>query len=261
LTIAALTATFERCEQVACSQTYFEDGARLLVHPSRGINSICDLDGQYVAVSAKTTGKFNIEEEAPRWCDYTVLPAVKEYGEQQDAIDAVTTGIVAAYAIDGIALEELAKQNPPLIVVGDAFSSEPYTIAVAKENKEVLELINFTLQEMKRDGTYDALFERWFGCEKTPFPIITDKGTPSDKIKELMVSESPLVSSCEAPLPTSDIYEVQKGDTLVGLSARFYGSGTLYQCIHDANWATIGNDPRRLQPGMSLTIPEQAQCK
>ena len=46
-----MTATFERCERVGCSQTYFEDGARLLVHPDTGINSICDLEGEHVAVN------------------------------------------------------------------------------------------------------------------------------------------------------------------------------------------------------------------
>lgn len=259
LTIAAMTATFERCERVGCSQTYFEDGARLLVHPDSGINSICDLEGQHVAVAAGTTGESNIQNEAPRWCDYTVPPAVKKYAEQEDGFDAVKTRTAAAYTTDGIALEGLALENPPLIVVGDPFSSEPYSIAVTKENQELLDLINFTLQEMKRDGTYDALSVRWFGCERIPFPIITDKGTPSEKIRELMVSDAPLVadSSCNA---APEAYVVQTGDTLIGLSARFYGSATLYQCIHDANWDTIGDDPRKMQPGMSLTIPDAAEC-
>lgn len=266
LTIAAMTATSERCAQVACSQVYFEDGARLLVDPSRGISNVCDLESQDVAVAPYTTGQFNIEEEAPKWCDYSVPPVVKEYAEPEDAFDALKNGIVAAYTRDGIGLEELVKQlqeqepDSRLRVVGDPFSSEPYTIAVAKENQEVLELINFTLQEMKRDGTYDTLFQAWFGCQKNPFPIVTDKGTASDNITELIVSESPLVSSsCVPSIP--GIHQVEAGETLFGLAARFYGSGALYECIYDANWEIIGDDPQRLEEGLFLAIPERKICR
>ena len=75
-----------------------------------------------------------------------------------------------------------------------------------------------------------------------------------------MVSDSPLEAADTSCNLTPETYAVQPGDTLIGLSARFYGSVTLYQCIHDANWETIGDDPAKLQPGMSLTIPDQAEC-
>lgn len=50
----------------------------------------------------------------------------------------------------------------------------------------------------------------------------------------------------------SRTYTVVKGDTLWGTSERYYGTGTLWRTIADANGV---RDPRKLQIGHVLTIP------
>lgn len=258
--IAGITATAERCNRVGCSVNYFEDGARLLVDPESGIMSICDLDGQFVSALAGTTAAVNIVTELPRWCDYTVKPGATEYTERQDAIDAVKTGVVAAYTTDGLALERFALLNPPLVVVGDPFSSEPYSIMVAKENEELLTLVDATLQAMKLDGTYDALFREWFGCEKPPFPILlNDAGADSELIQGLAQTDTPLTSEPCPPPPEE--YTVELGDTMIGLSVNFYGTTDLYECIHEKNREVIGDDLRLLQAGSRLLIPSLEECE
>lgn len=50
-------------------------------------------------------------------------------------------------------------------------------------------------------------------------------------------------------------YEVQKGDSLWAIAERFYGDGTKWPKIHEANKDRIDN-PDVIQPGWELTIPE-----
>lgn len=50
-------------------------------------------------------------------------------------------------------------------------------------------------------------------------------------------------------------YEVQSGDTLWTIAKQFYGNGSLYSVIHDANREVIGSNPNVITPGMILVIP------
>ena len=50
-------------------------------------------------------------------------------------------------------------------------------------------------------------------------------------------------------------YTVQKGDTLVALSRKFYGGDSEWKRILEANRSLLKGDPASLKPGMKLTIP------
>ena len=50
-------------------------------------------------------------------------------------------------------------------------------------------------------------------------------------------------------------YTVQSGDTLWRISEKFYGNGSSYMKIFEANTAVL-EDPDRILPGQELTIPE-----
>ncbi|RDJ93504.1 LysM domain-containing protein, partial [Lacticaseibacillus rhamnosus] len=53
---------------------------------------------------------------------------------------------------------------------------------------------------------------------------------------------------------TPHTYVVREGDTLASISRKFYKSSGRWKKIRDANKHVI-NDPAKLKPGMTLTIP------
>ena len=55
--------------------------------------------------------------------------------------------------------------------MGNHFSEEPYGFAVPRGDERLLELVNHTLKEMERDGTYAAIYEKWFGDAIRPYPL------------------------------------------------------------------------------------------
>ena len=50
-------------------------------------------------------------------------------------------------------------------------------------------------------------------------------------------------------------YTVVKGDCLWNIAKKFYGSGSKYTVIYNANRDIIGGNPNLIYPGQVLTIP------
>lgn len=55
-------------------------------------------------------------------------------------------------------------------MVGAPFTQEPYGIGVPNFDSQFRNLVNATLQAMKLDGVYDALYQKWFGAA-TPYAL------------------------------------------------------------------------------------------
>ena len=47
-------------------------------------------------------------------------------------------------------------------VLEDNFGEEEYGIGVRKSDTELLEQLNKALEEARNDGSYDALYQKWF---------------------------------------------------------------------------------------------------
>lgn len=59
-----------------------------------------------------------------------------------------------------------------------------------------------------------------------------------------------------SPAPaSSQTYTVVKGDCLWNIAKRFYGNGSKYTVIYNANKGVIGGNPNLIYPGQVLTIP------
>lgn len=156
--IATMTITEERKKEVDFSDVYFMAGQSLLVKKDSNINGIADVNKEGVTVlTAKgSTSAQNIREKAPK---ATVL----EFENYAEAFTALKAGQGDALTTDNALLFGMAKQDPNFRVVDETFSEEPYGIAVRKGDKELLEVINEYLKEIKANGEYDKIYEKWIG--------------------------------------------------------------------------------------------------
>ena len=55
---------------------------------------------------------------------------------------------------------------------------------------------------------------------------------------------------------TGKTYTVVKGDCLWNIAKKFYGNGSLYTKIYEANKGIIGGNPNLIYPGQVYTIPD-----
>lgn len=88
------------------------------------------------------------------------------------------------------------------------------------------------------------------------YNIVSDE---NENKNETTVSAQSVRETENSPAPTNDsvkTYTVVKGDTLWNIAKKFYGNGSKYTIIADANGDKIKN-PNLIYPGQVLTIPAE----
>jgi len=154
--IASVTVTDERRQVVEFSEPYFMSGGLLLVPKNSPIKGVEDLAGKTVSVIQGAIQDKDIEQLAPK------ADRVK-FGKVSEAVLAVKGGRADAFCQDDILILTLAKENPDLKPVGKPFTPRPYGIAVRKGDVEFIKWVDGQLDRMKKDGTYDKLWKKYFG--------------------------------------------------------------------------------------------------
>jgi ABC-type amino acid transport substrate-binding protein len=153
--IATVTVTDERRLVVEFSAPYFLSGSLLLVPKASPVNSLDDLAGKTVAVVQGAIQDKDVEQLQPK------ANRVK-FGKVSEAVLAVKGGRADAYAHDDILVLTLAKENSDLRAAGKPFIPRPYGIAVRKGDTGFIKWVDGELAKMKKDGTYDRLWKKYF---------------------------------------------------------------------------------------------------
>ena len=154
LAISAMTITPERAEQIDFSDAYYEADQSLLVPNGSSISSIVDLvAGVTVGVQTGTTGETYANENVPG-------AEVRSFESGGDLLTALVAGQVDAVLQDlPVNVEEAGKG---LATVVETYpTGEFYGIAFAK-GSELVGPVNEALATLRSDGTYDALFTKYF---------------------------------------------------------------------------------------------------
>jgi len=161
--IAGVTITPERQENVSFSNPYFESVLTIVTKQSEmNVASLDDLKGKTVAVQINTTGDFTASDLH----DEGLVKSVSRFDTVPDAMQAVIIGVADVVVVDLPVAEAYLEANPlaPLKSVGAVSANEYYGIAVNKNNVALLEQINSALAELEKNGTYDAIYNKWFGA-------------------------------------------------------------------------------------------------
>ena len=149
-----------------------------------------------------------------------------------------------------------SAEGRPLKVVGDPFGEEAYGFAVAKGDAPLLQLIDKTLREMERDGTYAAIYQG--GSAMRSGRILATRRARRSRRPRSSSSAPATVEPGAGTGGPGETYVVQPGDTLSKIARKYYGQkwATSWQRIFEANRDVIGDDPARLKVGMTLEIPK-----
>jgi ABC-type amino acid transport substrate-binding protein len=124
------------------------------------ITDLSGLKGKTLAVQTDTTGQKYAEDHKAEF-GYNI----KVFDDLPGAVNAVLAGTADAAINDNGVLYDFAKQNPTTKVVKEFDTGEEYGFNVAKSNTGLLDAINAALIEAKTDGTYKAIYQKWFGAD------------------------------------------------------------------------------------------------
>ncbi|MGS0742160.1 basic amino acid ABC transporter substrate-binding protein [Glaciimonas sp. GG7] len=165
LLISAITITDERKQTVDFSTPYFE-ASQLIAVPFNNttVHKFTDLKNLKIGVQSATTGDQLVQNLVGK-----NNPNIKRLDSTPLVLKELESGGVDAVVADDAVVQNYIANNPTarFRVVSDAdFPKEYYGIAVSKSNPELLAKINQGLAEIKADGSFDKISEKYFGPTK-----------------------------------------------------------------------------------------------
>lgn len=161
------TNNSSRARQVAFSTNYFTSGTRFLVRKGSGIETIDDLAGRNVVVSAGTTSEIALRKlDAQRKLGIRIV-AARDHGDAFVALEF--NKVVAFMSDDAILYGEISKARHPddWQVVGEPLTTEVYACAMRKGDPHFKAIADRVITAMIQDGSMRELYARWF---QSPIP-------------------------------------------------------------------------------------------
>ena len=157
--MAGMDITPEREKQVLFTTPYYENSA-LFVGQQGKYTSLEQLKGKKVGVQNGTTHQKFINDKHP---EITTVP----YDSYQNAKLDLQNGRIDAVFGDNAVVTEWLKSNPKLAAVGDKVTDKDYFgtglgIALRQGNTELQQKFNAALEKVKKDGTYQTIYSKWF---------------------------------------------------------------------------------------------------
>lgn len=157
--MAGMDITPEREKQVLFTTPYYDNSA-LFVGQQGKYTSIDQLKGKKVGVQNGTTHQKFIMDKHP---EVTTVP----YDSYQNAKLDLQNGRIDGVFGDTAVVTEWLKDNPKLAAVGDKVTDKDYFgtglgIAVRQGNTELQQKFNAALEKVKKDGTYETIYNKWF---------------------------------------------------------------------------------------------------
>ncbi|QJB57618.1 basic amino acid ABC transporter substrate-binding protein [Pseudodesulfovibrio sp. zrk46] len=150
--MSGFSVTPERANAVSFSKPYIASGQVLVVRTDSDISSPADLKGKKIAVQLGTTG----EQQADKIEGASVVKPetynIAFMMLHNKAADAVVADLSVA--------EEFVKKGT-FKRAGEPLSFEEFAMISRKGNDDLLNALNKALEEVKKDGTYDAIVKKW----------------------------------------------------------------------------------------------------
>lgn len=154
--IATFTITPERQETYNFSPAYYTDAVGILVNNDSGIDTIEDLDGKIIGVAQSSTSKEEFENYKEE-NGLAVEPTFQEFATYPELAQALAAKQIDAFSVDRAILEGYKNDSNKFLDV--RYGEQEYGVCSNKENMELAELINSTVQEMLDNGEMTALME------------------------------------------------------------------------------------------------------
>lgn len=165
--ISSMTITPEREEQIDFSDPYFNADQSLLVAADSDIQAVEDIGDATVGVQIGTTGEIKANEFAESG---EITGDVRTFDTIEDAFAALENQQVDAIINDlPVSQDKANKSDGNLKIVQTIPTGEQYGIAFPTDS-ELVGPVNDALAEVKDDGTYAKIYEKWIGREPEEIP-------------------------------------------------------------------------------------------
>jgi polar amino acid transport system substrate-binding protein len=163
--MSGMTITQERNLKVNFADPVIVVGQTILINKKYKniIKSYKDLNNKKYIVTSKlgTTGEEGVKRHIPK-CNY------KSFDTETDALMEVLNGKAAAFVYDlpQCAVSYAQQGQGTLIFLNEPFTFEPLAWAIKKGDPDFLNFLNNFLRQIKNDGRYDRIYNKWIKSNK-----------------------------------------------------------------------------------------------
>lgn len=156
---SAMTITEERQEEANFSQPYYNSQQSLMVRSgdAETFATLDDLAGGTIGVQTGTTGADYAAENLPEGAE------IREYEGGEQLFVALQSEEIDAVLQDLPVNSYRAAQDDAFVVTDSFGTEEQYGFAFALDNEALLGAFDAALSAAIEDGTYDGVYEEWFG--------------------------------------------------------------------------------------------------
>ncbi len=157
-----MTMTEERIKQAAFSEPYFTDGQLIFSRREAKVNKVSELEGKVVGLQLGSSADYAVQKSDV----FSKIKEIKKYATNVEALMDLEAGRTDAVVVDTVAGKYYNSKRAVLTYSEESLTQEYYGVAMRKKDKALVEKLNETLNEMKADGTFEKISEKWFGKEE-----------------------------------------------------------------------------------------------
>ena len=158
MVMAGVTVNEERLVNMDFTDSYANGVQVVIVPEDSDIQTIEDLEGKKIGTQRGTTGYIYCSDDFGD-------DAVVAYDSGLTAVQALNNGQVDAVVIDNEPAKAYVESNPGLKILDTSYAEEDYAIGMNKSNTALLEAVNAALEELKADGTLQAIVDKYIKAE------------------------------------------------------------------------------------------------
>ena len=150
-----------REDEYAWTDPYVDNSQVFVVKADSGIATFADLAGKSVAVQTDSSAEAALKEDDNKELkdSFKELVVVSDYNTAFMNLDS---NAVEAIAMDiGVAKYQMESRDGEYKILDDVLSAEQYAVGFAKNNTELRDKVQKTLDEMRKDGKCAEIAEKW----------------------------------------------------------------------------------------------------
>ena len=150
-----------REDEYAWTDPYVDNSQVFVVKADSGIATFADLAGKSVAVQTDSSAEAALKEDDNKELtdSFKELVVVSDYNTAFMNLDS---NAVEAIAMDiGVAKYQMESRDGEYKILDDVLSAEQYAVGFAKNNTELRDKVQKTLDEMRKDGKFAEIAEKW----------------------------------------------------------------------------------------------------
>ncbi|MGB0901690.1 transporter substrate-binding domain-containing protein [Halocynthiibacter sp.] len=175
MSVGSMTPTKERAEVLNFPAIYYYVPASVGVHNDSPAQTLADLNGKTIGVSAASTWEnylrhdLTIDAEGVPAFEYQIEPGeIRTYGTDIPVVNELRLGDgVRINAMIGSLpnLLEAIKNDYPIRVLGDPVFYEPLAVAIDLGDQEFNDKLAGIVEELRAEGVLAELSLKWYGVD------------------------------------------------------------------------------------------------